>query len=110
MPEAIPPLLNSFVSTVPEHSLTLITSVLGATSNWLLLRFLYPVLSNTSQGPSTSQNAGDRKARVVLVSFLRGLDFWKAESRRLVRSFTTVIDSYPFPFWFLFVLDCNFYA
>lgn len=88
----LPPLLAPYVSSLPQSSLTLVSSVLGATGNWLVLRYLYAALS-ASSGASTTFGAGPdglesnaKKRKVVLVSFLRGWDFWRAEAKRLVSS------------------------
>lgn len=88
----LPPLLTPYVSSLPQSSLTLVSSVLGATGNWLLLRYLYAVLGS-SPGANTTIAAGTeglendaKKRKVVLVSFLRGWDFWRAEAKRLVSS------------------------
>lgn len=83
----LPPLLTSYLSSQPESSLTLISSILGATSNWLVLRYLYSALStsnssNAAIGFDESHNGAKKK--VVLVSFLRGWEFWRAEAKRLV--------------------------
>lgn len=83
----LPPLLTPYLSTQPESSLTLVSSILGATSNWLVLRFLHAALagspgSNVSLGLDDLHNG--TKKKVVLVSFLRGWEFWRAEAKRLV--------------------------
>jgi elongator complex protein 6 len=88
----IPPLLAPYLShsTHSPQSLTLITSVLAATSNWLILRYLHSVLSQTTtsaygQIDNNDTRNEDRAAkRIVLVSFLRDWAFWKAEGKRLV--------------------------
>lgn len=86
----LPPLLTPYVSALPQSSLTLVSSVLGATGNWLLLRYLYAVLSSSSGANATFGAGTDglendaKKRKVVLVSFLRGWDFWRAEAKRLV--------------------------
>lgn len=85
----LPPLLTSYLSDQRESSLTLVSSILGATSNWLVLRYLYAALgtsssSNISIGTDELSNGAKRK--VVLVSFLRGWEFWRAEAKRLVSS------------------------
>lgn len=91
---AIPPLLVPYVSPPPRSSLTLVTSVLGATGNWLILRFLFSALSaGRAGGPRSNVAEGadglggdfnERNVKVVLVSFLRGWEFWRAEAKRLV--------------------------
>lgn len=81
----LPPLLTPYVSSLPQSSLTLVSSVLGATGNWLILRYLYAVLSQAHPGIGTDGLENDaKKQKVVLVSFLRGWDFWRAEAKRLV--------------------------
>lgn len=95
----IPPLLTPYLahSTHSAQSLTLITSVLAATSNWLLLRYLHDVLLSTTTASTTGiydqsslsnkYNDGDgdnRAKKIILVSFLRDWTFWKAEGKRLV--------------------------
>ena len=77
----IPPLLSNHFAVPPESSLTLLTSVLGASSNWLLVRFLYSAL--TSRKAPDASLASDNEAKVVLVSWLRDWSFWKEGSKRL---------------------------
>ena len=73
----IPPLLSDQLNQVPECSLTLLTSVLGASSNWLLLRFLHVALT------SGKVSSGESKNRVILVSWLGDPSFWKEGSKKL---------------------------
>ncbi|KAJ5288847.1 hypothetical protein N7478_001877 [Penicillium angulare] len=97
----LPPLIAPYVSAQPESSLTLITSILGATSNWLVLRFLHPALS-TSPNPNVSlrldEQQNDAKKKVVLVSFLRGWEFWRAEAKRLGLDLARLADKKQFAF------------
>lgn len=109
----LPYTLIPYVSSpLPDGSLTLITSVLGATSNWLVLRFLYTALVDHDRrrgggdgGPghvssnnefADSQNTTTARAnwKVVLVSFLRDLGFWKTEAKRLVCMFLMYLHIY----------------
>ena len=86
----LPPLLTSYLSTQPESSLTLVSSILGATSNWLVLRYLYAALSSSSSsnGPlGLDEPHNGTKRKVILVSFMRGWEFWRAEAKRLVSQF-----------------------
>ncbi|KAL1959628.1 hypothetical protein VTO42DRAFT_1663 [Malbranchea cinnamomea] len=91
MPTPTAPILAPYTSPPPAQTLTLITSVLSATSNWLILRFLCDALSQveaqTEEGLSglggRRGGVGRRKRRVVLVSFLRGWEFWRIEARRI---------------------------
>jgi elongator complex protein 6 len=102
MTSRIPLLLEPYLSLPPEASLILLTSVLGASTNWLVLRFLYNALA----APTTGTQLGARRdtdgigktgedgdwkgeeegegTRVVLASFLRDLTFWREGGRRLV--------------------------
>lgn len=79
MSSRIPPLLEPALSVAahPSSSLSLVTSVLGASANWLLLRYLYDVLVRRS-----ALTGG-----VVFVSFLRDRLFWRDGAARLVRTF-----------------------
>ncbi|KAJ5306288.1 hypothetical protein PENANT_c017G01915 [Penicillium antarcticum] len=81
----LPPLLAPYVTLLPESSLTLASSILGATSNWLVLRFLHAALSSPSLNPAfgADETQTGIKKKVVLVSFLRSFDFWKTEAKRL---------------------------
>ncbi|KAF1947305.1 hypothetical protein EJ02DRAFT_334124 [Clathrospora elynae] len=72
----IPPLLQPYVQLPHDDSLLLLTSTLGASANWLLIRFLCDAL-NTS-----SQDGEEEGHNVVLVSWMREYDFWKQEARK----------------------------
>ncbi|KAJ9283938.1 hypothetical protein DTO021C3_8473 [Paecilomyces variotii] len=87
----IPHLLTPYV-TPPRSSLSLVTSVLSATGNWLVLRILFAALGTGRNGatPGIGLQSGDgvgefggSRKKVVLLSFLRGWDFWKSEAKRL---------------------------
>lgn len=81
MSSRIPPLLGPYLALPPEASLILLTNVLGASSNWLILRFLHSALIDSDVLPETPREG---KAKVVLVSFMRDLVFWRESSKRLV--------------------------
>jgi elongator complex protein 6 len=74
----IPSHLQPYVR-LPSHddSLLLLTSTLGASANWLIVRFLCDALSN-----SIEDGGHEQGHNVVLVSWMRELDFWKQESRK----------------------------
>ncbi|SZF00541.1 unnamed protein product [Blumeria hordei] len=72
----VPPPLQAYLAMPPESSLILMTSVLGATSNWLVLRFLHQVLMQ-EYGPVESAPA------ILLVSFLRDANFWMSGAKRI---------------------------
>ncbi|KAK8185271.1 hypothetical protein HDK77DRAFT_311894 [Phyllosticta capitalensis] len=86
----IPPLLQPYIKGLPQGSLHLLTSVLGASANWLLIRYICGALGEIQ--PANSRRANDQDGTttglegddtaVVLVSFLRDWDFWKTEARR----------------------------
>ncbi|PKS12065.1 hypothetical protein jhhlp_001361 [Lomentospora prolificans] len=89
-----PHLLEPYLPLSPS-SLTLLTSVLGATTNWLLLRFLAHHLARPTGSDGDSDGDGgygeavDDRARkggdkaVVFVSFMRDYAFWKEGAARL---------------------------
>lgn len=84
----IPPLLVPLLSSLPpQGSLTLITSVLAASTNWLVLRFLYAALKD--RGLKDEGEVAGEEARVVLVSWLRGWELWREGEMRLVSFQTT---------------------
>ena len=86
MASRIPPLLEPYLSLPQETSLILLTNVLGASTNWLVLRYLHTALMPSS-GPNPDGSMGNDTG-VVLVSFLRDLSFWREGGRRLVRPFS----------------------
>ncbi|KXG46093.1 uncharacterized protein PGRI_049490 [Penicillium griseofulvum] len=96
----LPPLLASYVSNLPVSSLTLVSSILGATSNWLVLRFLHAALSSPSPNAafgSDELNNGIKK-KVVLVSFMRSYEFWRTEAKRLGLDLARLADKQQFAF------------
>lgn len=79
-------------NSISEPELVIATSVLGASTNWLILRYLYSFLKQTSQPEKTRiVDQGDQLERripataasVVLVSFLRDFAFWKENAGRI---------------------------
>ncbi|KAI1451219.1 hypothetical protein F4805DRAFT_161512 [Annulohypoxylon moriforme] len=86
MASRIPPLLDNYLRLPPETSLVLLSGVLGSTTNWLVLRYLYSILSTSpdivaGQDNLDAYNIGDTS--VVLVSFLRDYAFWKEGAGKL---------------------------
>ncbi|POS82251.1 hypothetical protein EPUL_005880, partial [Erysiphe pulchra] len=73
----IPPELKTYLEPAPTSSLTLITSILGATSNWLILRLLYQRLK------LHDSELSPEPAAVLFVSFLRDGQFWEDAAQRL---------------------------
>jgi len=91
MAPQIPPLLSTYLALPAETSLILLTSVLGASTNWLVLRYLQSYLQAPPSGVHGSNydvevtnRDRDGDINVVLVSFMRDLAFWKEGTRKLV--------------------------
>ena len=83
----VPPLLSPILSVLPCTSLTLLTSTLGATTNWLVLRFICAALHNKGYGIGRdihSVREDYQQQRVVLVSWLRDGAWWSESGRKLV--------------------------
>ncbi|KFY03495.1 hypothetical protein O988_01438 [Pseudogymnoascus sp. VKM F-3808] len=80
----IPHLLSPYVALPSEASLTLLTSVLGASTNWLVLRYLQSYLGQNLESLSISSETEDGETtKVLLVSFMRDFAFWKDGARKL---------------------------
>ncbi|KAF1841624.1 uncharacterized protein K460DRAFT_409082 [Cucurbitaria berberidis CBS 394.84] len=73
----IPPLLQPSINLPRDDSLLLLTSTLGASANWLIIRFLCNALSDSS-----TRDGGEEGPNVVLVSWMREYEFWKQEARK----------------------------
>ena len=97
MSSRIPHLLQPFLHLPPEHSLYLISHVLGASANWLIIRYLCAALANDRTqrpprgayhddvqlaGPTDLDRDNGDPIAVVLVSWMREYEFWKMEARR----------------------------
>ncbi|OAA42728.1 hypothetical protein NOR_04859 [Metarhizium rileyi] len=68
----VPPLLEPYLDLPPEAALVLLTNVLGASANWLVLRWVYALLRNRPR-----VDGGTDDTAVVLCSFLRDGAFWR---------------------------------
>lgn len=79
MTSRIPPLLEPYLRLPPEASLIVLTGVVGASTNWLVHRFLCSYLASSSSDRHAAPDAAspDDAVSVVLVSFLRDYAFWK---------------------------------
>lgn len=75
MSSRIPPLLEPYFALPSESSLILLTNVLGASSNWLVLRYLYSYL----KVPEQTEDIG-----VAFVSFMRDGSFWRDGCGKMV--------------------------
>ncbi|PVI06538.1 hypothetical protein DM02DRAFT_667423 [Periconia macrospinosa] len=87
----IPPLLQPCVHLPRDDSILLLTSTLGASVNWLIIRFLCNALSNNSGVAANSRvgnGAGNEDPNheeglnVVLVTWMRDYEFWRQEGRK----------------------------
>lgn len=89
MASQIPPLLESYLSLPPETSQIVLTGILGASTNWLTLRYLYSLLRPVNAAAPRRNGDGDadgagEDVKVLLVSFMRDHAFWKEGAGRLV--------------------------
>lgn len=89
MASQIPPLLESYLSLPPETSQIVLTGILGASTNWLTLRYLYSLLRPANAAAPRRNSDGDadgagEDVKVLLVSFMRDHAFWKEGAGRLV--------------------------
>jgi elongator complex protein 6 len=87
MPSPIPPTLSPFVKPPAPGSLAVITSVLNATSNWLLLRYIYAALRPEKHDGQDGEDPEKTKEelKVILISFLRPFEIWKEMAKKIVR-------------------------
>ncbi|KEY68658.1 hypothetical protein S7711_00536 [Stachybotrys chartarum IBT 7711] len=85
MSSKIPPLLEPYLALPAEASLLLLTNVLGASSNWLVLRYLCSYLKGPVGNRHVEDENGDRAqdVGVMLVSFLRDGTFWHEGAGKL---------------------------
>ena len=77
----LPHLLRSNLSLPPSKSLVVLTSVINASTNWLLLRFLLCLDINAAANQASGTTFA---SKIVLVSFLRDWEFWRDGARRIV--------------------------
>jgi elongator complex protein 6 len=113
MPSSVPPVLSPYVTPAPQGSLTLVTSVLDAASNWLLLRYVHAALTNNvsdkthGSGDVLASDTGDHlqeNFKVIFVSVLRGFEQWREMGKKVVCDFIlatevdTAIAAFYFPF------------
>ncbi|MCJ1359994.1 MAG: hypothetical protein MMC33_009997 [Icmadophila ericetorum] len=84
-----------------SSSLILLTSILGASTNWLVIQFLHEALfistatSFEYNGPTGSPR---QKKKVALVSFLRDWDFWAEGMRKMGANLTQFVGKGEFAF------------
>ncbi|KAF7905778.1 hypothetical protein EAF00_000057 [Botryotinia globosa] len=82
---SIPPLLTPYLSLPSESSLILLTGVLGAGTNWLLLRYLSSIFSPRAEknGEGDAEGEGEGEVKVVFLSFMRDMGFWREGARKI---------------------------
>jgi elongator complex protein 6 len=89
----IPPDLSPYIQIPSPDSLVLLTSVQNANANWLILRYLYAAFGRDAQTRRTLHTSVDNApeldrqdvdSNVLVVSWLRDLDFWQTEAKRAV--------------------------
>jgi elongator complex protein 6 len=88
MTTRIPPLLEPFLALPPEASLIVLTGVLGASTNWLIHRYLHTCLASPNRSGLAEDEDGltavtQNGTKVLFVSFLRDYAFWKDGAGRL---------------------------
>lgn len=88
MATRLPPLLQPYLSPPPANSLVLLTSVLGASTNWLVLRWICSLLEGDRGDEVPELGASETGTAsgptVVLCSFLREGGFWREGAGRMV--------------------------
>lgn len=90
---AIPALLSPLLQTPPKAcSLSLLTSVLSTSTNWLVLRFIYGALAEGEKSLNNNNSNNDDdddgtkttgEFRVLIISWLRGLELWREMGKKL---------------------------
>ncbi|TGO44213.1 hypothetical protein BOTNAR_0895g00020 [Botryotinia narcissicola] len=80
---SIPPLLTPYLSLPSESSLILLTGVLGAGTNWLLLRYLSSIFSPGAEKNEDTDAEGEGEVKVVFLSLMRDMGFWREGARKI---------------------------
>ncbi|KAK4466732.1 hypothetical protein QBC42DRAFT_216283 [Cladorrhinum samala] len=88
----IPHLLEPYLSLPEEGALIVLTSILGASTNWLVWRYLHSFLKPAAASSSSTNSqldggggggGGNEEVSVLLVSFLRDFVFYREGMGRL---------------------------
>jgi elongator complex protein 6 len=93
----IPPILEPYTRLPRAGELVLLTNVLGAGTNWLVSQFLCAALAEKPRDEGTRGSGGigdeekEEETAVVLVSWMRDLEFWRGEGRKAWVSFMVLI-------------------
>ncbi|KAL2020198.1 hypothetical protein VTK56DRAFT_8624 [Thermocarpiscus australiensis] len=101
MTSRVPPLLEPYLALPYETALVLLTGILGASTNWLVSRYLHALLkprprppqkglpsatspvAQTTARDDEQEEEEQREVAVLLVSYLRDLAFWRESLGRL---------------------------
>ncbi|KAK0655528.1 hypothetical protein B0T16DRAFT_499467 [Cercophora newfieldiana] len=90
MSRTLPHLLEPYLALPDEAALVVLTGILGASTNWLVLRYLYSFLKGSASSSKQQQQQqqqitaqDEKEVGVLLVSFLRDFGFWKESAGRL---------------------------
>lgn len=59
---------------------------MGAGTNWLLLRYLSSIFSSGAEknGSGDADTEGEGEVKVVFLSFMRDMGFWREGARKIV--------------------------
>jgi len=85
----LPPPLEPYLGLPKPTTLILLTGILGASSNWLVLRCLHSLLRSQRRSPAGEAQGDQQDGRdgddvsVVFLSFLRDYAFWREGASRL---------------------------
>lgn len=87
----LPPPLGQYLGLPEPTTLVLLTGILGASSNWLVLRCLHSLLRSQRRSPAGEAQGDQKEGRdgddvevsVVFLSFLRDYAFWREGASRL---------------------------
>jgi hypothetical protein len=96
MPTPTPEVLLPYISNGVAGSLLLITSVLNAPANWLVVRCILAALQGDQHARPFGQNETTRISiprKVVVFSFLRPMSLWVEIGKKAVRALKISQDS-----------------
>ncbi|KLU91855.1 hypothetical protein MAPG_10804 [Magnaporthiopsis poae ATCC 64411] len=83
MASRLPSLLEQYLALPPEAALIVVTGVVGASTNWLVLRYLCSFLGGSPAGGGDDDDGDGDDTAVLLVSFMRDYSFWRDGAGRL---------------------------
>ncbi|KAL8412424.1 hypothetical protein RB596_001588 [Gaeumannomyces avenae] len=83
MTSRLPPLLEQYLALPPEAALVVLSGVVGASTNWLVLRYMASFLGRSPPPPTGAGETDGDDTAVLLVSFMRDFSFWRVGAGRL---------------------------